>query len=293
MLDHSLQLQVQQVISNHTGKQISIDSFKTVSGGDINEAYRVTTNEGLFFVKLNDANSYPEMFEQEALGLTELAKTNIIQTPEVIATGKTEFDAFLLLEWIEQGSPSSTFWEDFGIQLAKLHQTTNDRFGWMNNNYIGSLVQYNSWTEDWSEFFILNRLEPQLKFAMERGLMNRFHSVKFEKLFHKLDDLFPKEQPALLHGDLWSGNFMLSSEGNPVVIDPAVYYGHREMDLAMTKLFGGFNSQLYQSYNEEFPLETDWDERVLLCNLYPLLVHVNLFGVGYLHQVENALRRFV
>lgn len=293
MLDHSLQLQIQQVISNHTGKQISIDSFKTVPGGDINEAYQVQTTIGSFFIKVNDAKKYPDMFELEAKGLEVLAKSKAIKIPEVIETGQLNHDAFLLLEWIEQGSLSYSFWENFGQQLANLHQTTSDQFGWDKDNYIGSLAQYNSWKKDWSEFFILNRLEPQLKLAIEKGVMNRPHSNAFERLFHKIDMLFPNERPALLHGDLWSGNFMVDIDGEPVIMDPAVYFGHREMDLAMTKLFGGFDEPFYHSYNVTFPLEKDWEERILLCSLYPLLVHVNLFGAGYLSQIESVLKRFV
>lgn len=293
MINSVLQNKIQETLSKTLEKQISIESIRPVHGGDINDAYQVQANIGSFFIKINDAKKYPEMFEREASGLKELANTGVIQIPEVVTVGEIESDAFLLLEWVEQGNPSSTFWEDFGQQLAKLHQTTSDQFGWDKDNYIGSLVQYNSWKNDWSTFYILNRLEPQLKLAMEHGLLYSLHSNAFEKLFHRLDQLFPDEQPALLHGDLWSGNFMVSSQGNPIIMDPAVYYGHREMDLAMTKLFGGFNSKLYDSYQDINPLEKNWEERVCLCNFYPLLVHVNLFGGGYVNQVEGILRRFV
>ena len=180
----------------------------------------------------------------------------------------------------------------FGKQLAQLHQNTNTSFGLEESNYIGSLLQQNNLHNNWIDFFINERLKPQIKLARDNGKIDLSTITKFERLYTKLDEIFPEEPPALLHGDLWSGNFMVDEKGGPVIIDPAVYFGHREMDIAMTKLFGGFNQQLYQSYNEHFPLEKGWEQRVDICNLYPLMVHVNLFGGGYLEQVKSILNKF-
>jgi len=268
---------------------IEVISVTSVLGGDINETYKLETSKGVYFVKINDGTKYPEMFAKEANGLNALAQTKMIKIPSVI-----HFEnSFLLLEWIEHGDKKQGFWNVFGSNLAKLHQVTNDRFGFEEDNYIGSLIQSNSWQNTWTDFFVLQRLEPQLKLARENNLLDASIAKSFDRLFHKLEILFPKEAPALIHGDLWSGNFMVSTDGSPVIMDPAVYYGHREMDLAMTQLFGGFDSKMYFSYNEQFPLEQGWEERVPLCNIYPLLVHVNLFGGSYVNQVEQVLGRFV
>jgi fructosamine-3-kinase len=284
---------IAQRLSSHLKERVKVTSYRAVHGGDINDTYRIETSHGPFFVKCNSASQYPDMFQKEANGLAALNKPKIIHVPEVIIAFEAEEEAFLVLEWIEEGKPSLRFWTDFGSQLAQLHQESNELFGWQEDNYIGSLVQHNHPSNVWHEFFILQRLEPQLKMAREHHLMTSEHSRFFEKLFNRLEDLFPKEAPALLHGDLWSGNFMVSAEGAPIIMDPAVYYGHREMDLAMTKLFGGFNEEFYQSYLEEYPCEQGWKERLNLCNLYPLLVHVNLFGGGYVGQVSSILKYWV
>lgn len=293
MVNTDLQKHIEDVLSIYLQQTASVLRMQVIHGGDINDAYRLQTDAGTFFLKTNSASKYPQIFEQESIGLGALRSSNTIKIPEVIAFENVNDTAYLLLEWIEEGSPIANFWNTFGVQLAQLHQNTSSQFGWSQKNYIGSLVQQNQWTASWSDFFILQRLEPQLKLALEQGKMDVKHSKLFEKLFHKLDNLFPTESPALLHGDLWSGNYMVDSAGVPVIMDPAVYFGHREMDLAMTKLFGGFDAQLYSSYQEVFPLENNWEERVPLCNLYPLMVHVNLFGGSYVSQVESVLRRFV
>ncbi|HOI32255.1 MAG TPA: fructosamine kinase family protein, partial [Bacteroidales bacterium] len=236
---------------------------------------------------------YPRMFELEAKGLNLLMNNNKIRVPSVIGTGEAGQTSFILLEHIETGFPDNNFWETFGEELAHLHRETNETFGLDHDNYIGSLPQSNAPTTDWSDFFIAHRLKPQLKLAAAKNLLNSKILNDFEKLFYRLAELFPREVPALLHGDLWSGNFLCDSNQKPVLIDPAVYYGHREMDLAMSKLFGGFSPRFYESYHSAFPHEAGWQERVDLCNLYPLLVHVNLFGGGYVGQLQSSLNRFV
>ncbi|NVO01489.1 MAG: fructosamine kinase family protein [Bacteroidetes bacterium] len=267
-------------------------NFKSVSGGSINTAIKIETKERNYFLKLNNTAKYPQMFELEARGLNLLRETNEIKIPNTIHIGNTENFSFLLLEWLESSIQSKNFWEIFGISLAKLHQNTNVNFGLDHDNYIGSLKQYNTGKLDWASFFIENRIEFQLRLARNNQFVDKAITSKFDSLFSIMDNIFPKEKPSLLHGDLWSGNFMADNNGNPCIFDPAAYFGHREMDIAMTKLFGGFNQEFYNSYNGEFKLENGWEERIDICNLYPLLVHLNLFGQGYLTDILRILKRF-
>lgn len=291
-LSGSLIEQLAEHLSDHVGQPVDIEEAFPLSGGSINDAWRLETDAGRFFLKTNSADRYPSMFAAEADGLRRLRIAGPLRVPAVIAHGDDHDDSYLLLEWVEGGIKRPGFWTDFGRGLAQLHRHTQEHFGLERDNYIGSLVQRNTPERDWPSFFIHQRLEPQLKMARDRKRVEAGMAFRFERLFHQLDKRFPAEPPALLHGDLWSGNLRCDSDGHPVLIDPAVYYGHREMDLAMTKLFGGFDAALYSAYNTEWPLEQDWEARVDLCNLYPLLVHVNLFGGGYVAQVEGVLLRF-
>lgn len=292
-LPGSLIDQLAERLTIHVGHRVDIEDAFPLGGGSINDAWRLDTDAGRFFLKTNSADRFPSMFEAEADGLQRLREAGPLRVPQVIGHGEDHDDSFLLLEWVEAGDKGTDFWADFGRGLAQLHRHTQEHFGLDRDNYIGSLPQRNTAERDWPGFFIHQRLEPQLKIARDRKRVEAGMAFRFERLFHQLDTLFPAEPPALLHGDLWSGNFICDSEGRPVLIDPAVYYGHREMDLAMTKLFGGADDALYTAYHAERPLEQGWEERLDVCNLYPLLVHVNLFGGGYVRQVEGVLRRFV
>ena len=279
-------------MSRHTGRHVDVEREVPVGGGSINDAYRLDTDAGPFFLKTNSADRFPSMFEAEADGLKRLRTARVIRIPEVIATGEDHDDAYILLEHIGSGARMASFWEDFGRSLARLHQHSSERFGLERDNYIGSLKQVNTPHADWRDFFMHCRLELQVKLARDKQRIGMGDVLRFERLYGKLPSLFPKEVPSLLHGDLWNGNFLTGPNGEPVLIDPAVYYGHREMDLAMSKLFGGFDAEFYAAYHAERPLEAGWEERKDLCNLYPLLVHINLFGGGYIAQVQQALRRF-
>jgi fructosamine-3-kinase len=232
------------------------------------------------------------MFENECFGLQLLANTRTLAIPEVIATAETGKYAYLLLEYIEKGTESRHFWNEFGIKLADLHRHTADYFGLEQDNYIASLVQSNKADPDFFSFFISQRIEPQLKIARNKGAFNSSEIRYFDSLFNTLHNIIPAEKPALIHGDLWNGNFMVASDGSPCLFDPAVYFGHREADIAMTRLFGGFQPEFYHAYNQAFPMENDWQKRMDIYNLYPLLVHVNLFGGGYSGQVLQIIRQF-
>ena len=291
-LPGSLVEQVGEKLSLLRNIHIDVEEVTSIGGGSINDAWRIDTNDGPFFLKTNSADRYPSMFEAEADGLARLRETRTLPVPEVFAHGEDHDITWLLMEWIAPGRSAADRWSMFGQRLARLHRHTNDRFGLERDNFIGSLVQHNRQEKDWPTFLIDHRLVPQLKMARDRRKIESGILIRAERLFSMLDGLFPKEPPALLHGDLWNGNFIAGSDGQVWVVDPATYYGHREMDIAMTKLFGGFDPEFYSAYQQEYPLEKGWEERIDLCNLYPLLVHVNLFGGEYVAQVDAILRRF-
>lgn len=266
-----------------------IIASKPLYGGDINQSVQLQTEKGTYFLKWNSKKSYPQMFEKEARGLESIANTKTIDTPKIIATGSTENEAYLLLSFIHSTANKKNFWELFGQQLANLHRNTAKQFGYNEDNYIGSLPQRNIKHNSFIDFFIHERLEAQLDMVEKSHKIESKHRKAFEALYKQLPNILPEEPPALLHGDLWSGNYMVNSLGKPCLIDPAVYYGHREIDLAMTTLFGRFDPIFYEAYNTTHPLEKDWQKRLPIYNLYPLLVHVNLFGGSYLREIEQIL----
>lgn len=280
------------MIGARTGEAVELRSSRPLPGGSINEAYKMETTRGNFFIKYNNAGRYPHMFEKEAEGLKLLKSAGKIRVPEVIGTGEAGRHSFILLEYIEPAPESGDFWNNFGTALAGLHKTFGDKFGLGHDNYIGSLHQKNSFHDDWTGFFIEERLQPMIRMAREGGRADSGIVKKFDHLFSILGNIFPKEPPSLVHGDLWSGNYMVDDRGEACIIDPAVYYGHREMDIGMSRLFGVFGEGFYRAYNEEYPMEPGWRERADICNLYPLMVHVNLFGQGYLGSVMSILDRY-
>ena len=288
MIPAELNKYVCEKLSEIHGQDVHIHTESAIGGGCINHALKLKTNVNTYFLKWNDASSFPGMFDSEARGLNLFRSSNSVSIPEVISFGESGNYSFLMLEYVDSGAMNKNYWENFGRSLSELHKKSATNFGLNHDNYIGSLNQSNQDRPTWKDFFVNERLIPQLKLAnLESGL-----SQKFENLFEKLDDIFPNEPPALIHGDLWSGNYMVSESGDPVIMDASVYYGHREMDLAMSKLFGGFEARFYTAYNEASHLEKDWESRMDICNLYPLLVHVNLFGGSYLSQIESIMRRF-
>ena len=292
MIPPELQNEIEKSLSGKFNFQYSIVNSQSVGGGCINHTHTLETNRGKFFLKWNDKKRFPKMFQAEARGLSLLRSTNTLYIPEVVLVVEASEQSCLILEWIDPGKREKHFWKNFGEQLATLHQHTEMNFGLDHDNYIGSLPQCNEQQVLWPDFFIRQRLEPQLKLAVDSGKLSLQLMNNSANLFRKLPELIPAEKPSLLHGDLWNGNYMIASNGFACLIDPAVYYGHREMDLAMTKLFGGFDSDFYSSYHEHYPLEKGFESRVDIHNLYPLLVHVNLFGGGYVQQVNSILSRF-
>ena len=273
------------------GRSVEVLEARFLVGGNINTAAQVFSSEGLFFVKWNPEERV-DMFEWEARGLDLLRSTEAIYIPEVIGYGKYRDKTYLVLEYIDPVVPKSNYWESFGQSLALLHSHTQSKFGLHFDNYIGSLPQSNTLTDNGITFYIEQRLQPQAGMALYKGLISKELYAKFQKLYVRLPDLLPVERPALLHGDLWSGNVMVNEQGDAALIDPAVYYGLREAELAFTTLFGGFDERFYDAYDEAFPMEDGFQERIPIYNLYPLLVHLNLFGTGYLSGIERVLNRF-
>lgn len=279
-------------ISRYSGGYAEVERATPVGGGSINDCYRIDCAAGRFFLKVNVADRFPSLFEAEADGLRRLGANGGASVPQVVAYGEDHDDAFLLLEWIDPGQATAAGWAVLGQGLATLHRASNARFGLERDNYIGTLKQSNTPRDTWTAFLVDCRLEPLARMARDRKRLDMADGFRFERLYGRLDSLFPVEPPALLHGDLWSGNRLFSARGEPVLIDPAVYYGHREMDLAMARLFGGFDALFFEAYNEAFPLLAGWEERVPLAQLYPLLVHALLFGGAYANQVRDVLRRY-
>ena len=265
--------------------------MQPMGGGSINEAYQIKAAGNAVFCKTNSATKFPHLFSKEKEGLQLLVQHGI-KTPAVIDCFEEEDQQVLLLEWIEEGERSSAFWQTFGERLAMLHRTKGSHFGLPNDNYMGSVPQSNTPHEQWCTFFAAERLSPMIERCVGKKLLTPKHLRQFEALQKKLTDIFEEEPPCLVHGDLWSGNFLCNQSSEPVLIDPAVYFGHRSVDLAMTTLFGGFRQPFYDSYHYHFPLPTNYEEQWAVSNLYPLLIHLYLFGSGYRLQIERTLQKF-
>jgi protein-ribulosamine 3-kinase len=279
------------VIEDHLSETITGSRF--VSGGSINIAYELQTADGKYFLKVNHKALYPGMFAAEAKGLALLTQTNAVKVPVIVLQGDAGNESFLLLEWVDARRGSVQATQVLGAQLAQVHLNTANEFGLDQDNYIGSLPQSNRKHSKWSDFFIQERLQPMVSLAVDKRLLEYEDVGNFEKLYTKLPELFDEEAPALLHGDLWAGNYLTTPDDEPYLIDPAVYYGHREVDVAMTTLFGGFSREFYIEYDKVFPFAEGWQERVDLWNLYPLLVHVNLFGLGYLGRLRKEMKSYL
>jgi len=279
---------LEQICSQIEEKPVKLRAYEKIYGGDINQSYRLAMTDTDYFVKINTADKI-DMFNKEAQGLQTLSKTQSFVVPTVYKTGVFKHQSYLLMEFIEKLEDVSNP-ENFAQSLARMHRQTHSKYGFDTDNYIGELPQINTPSPHWIDFYIQNRLQYQIDLAGSK-IPAQIQSA-FEKLYQKLPDLLPVEKASFLHGDLWNGNYFYNSQGQAVVFDPAVYYGHREVDLAMMSLFGGFERKIYEIYNEAFPLESGWKNRLKIYQLYPLLVHVNLFGISYLTSIEQILNEY-
>jgi fructosamine-3-kinase len=270
---------------------INILQYEQVHGGDISECYCLHSHFCSYFLKLNDANRFPAMFEMEADGLKAFRSRGCIIVPEVIKHGIINDKQWLLLQWINKKLPEKNSMEKFGAALANVHQQPQLCFGWHSNNYTGSLQQLNTQHNSWAAFYTECRVMPLVKLLFDNGTFSKPDIVFAESFCKRAADVFPPEPPALLHGDLWNGNYMITTDGNAAIFDPAVYYGHREMDIGMTKLFGGFSESFYDAYHDVYPLENGWQQRLPVTQLYPLLVHAVLFGGHYIESARQIIKK--
>jgi fructosamine-3-kinase len=280
---------ISAAIASATRQPFRLVSHAATGGGCINQTWRICGQDGRqFFVKLNDAHHHP-MFAAEATGLEAIAATHTLRVPLPVAQGMAGTHSFLVLEYLELNPRGDA--RLLGAQLAALHRCTNEQFGFAHDNFIGTTPQSNGWKDDWIAFWREQRLGFQLKLAARNG-----HGGRLQALSEKLQDALPAffsgytPQPALLHGDLWSGNHAFLADGTPIVFDPAPYYGDRECDLAMTELFGGYPADFYAAYRAAYPLDVGYAVRKELYNLYHILNHANLFGGSYIKQAEGVMQ---
>lgn len=318
-------------ISNHitkvSGETFEINTRRPVSGGCINQGYALIGNNHTYFIKINEASQI-EMFEAEVLGLKQMFHTQTIRVPKPICSGIANDSAYLVLEWLEFGSSNTESWLEMGRKLAAMHKATppqplsssrladnqssssplvektqsssspllvggtegGQKFGWHRNNTIGSTPQINTWTDNWVEFFVQHRLGYQFQLAHRRG----GYFPKQDKLLAFVPKLLNHQPKAsLVHGDLWAGNAGITKLGEPVILDPATYVGDREVDIAMTELFGGFPGAFYRGYNEVWALDTGYKQRKTIYNLYHIINHFNLFGSGYESQANRMIEEIL
>ncbi|MCU7800773.1 MAG: fructosamine kinase family protein [gamma proteobacterium symbiont of Lucinoma myriamae] len=277
-------------ISQTINKPFQIRQKKGIGGGSINSAYQVTGNDGQqYFIKLNSA-SLEFMFQVEFDSLNELLQVDMIQIPRPVCFGTAESKSYLVLEYIAMKSSGDQ--QQLGYALAQMHKISASQYGWYQNNIIGSTPQRNNKHSDWLTFWREERLLPQVNMLYDKGYKKQLQTLS-DKLLNNLDTLLANHNPAasLLHGDLWAGNYAFDDQGRPVIFDPALYYGDREADLAMTELFGGFSQNFYQAYNEAWPLDNNYNQRKTLYNLYHILNHANLFGSSYLNQAISMMQK--
>ena len=285
---------LETVISAAIGEVFEIADMQRVTGGDINEAVVVTATDGRrFFAKFNKAELLL-MFSAEAEALREIQASKTIRVPAPIAEGKGDGHSVLVLEYLEFGRPTPSTFEQLGEQLAAMHRNSAAHFGWKRDNTIGSTAQINTPGNDWANFYRENRLRPQLVLTQERGAPGSLIDAG-ERLLASVPAFFTTYHPvpSLLHGDLWGGNWAADANGKPVIYDPALYYGDRETDLAMTELFGGFDDRFYHSYRHAWPCDPGYDTRKVLYNLYHVLNHFNLFGGSYAQQANGMIEQLI
>lgn len=276
-------------LAQHLRTEITLLEHQALFGGDINQSFQLITTADSFFIKLNKKSRLP-MFEAEAAALQTLSNSNTLRVPTPILAGSADHSAFLVMEYITMGNSSAKSEEALGHGLAAMHQTTNPQFGWSQDNTIGTTPQLNHTHLDWATFWREQRIAPQLQWATEKGASASLRQKGEQLLDHMIDIVGTHAPfPSLLHGDLWGGNWSTAKSGEPVIYDPALYYGDRETDLAMTELFGGFSSRFYDAYNESWPLDASYPQRKNLYNLYHILNHFNLFGGGYGRQAERMI----
>ncbi|MEX2442151.1 MAG: fructosamine kinase family protein [Alkalispirochaeta sp.] len=287
---------LRQAVVQIAGDGVAVRSERSVGGGSINDTRQVTLSNGRnLFLKVN-SRAHGDLFAEEARGLLSLREAQGPRVPTPLGLFESGDTQYMLMEWIATGRPGGDFWSRFGRDLALLHRTNRSpRCGFFHDNHIGATEQPNGWMVGWHEFFGERRLLFQVELARKHGRADVAMEHGVRSLIKRLPELIPdldEGGASILHGDLWGGNYMVSEDNEPVLIDPAVYYGHREADLAMTELFGGFSSAFYRAYQAEWPLVPGYEQRRDIYNLYHLLNHLNLFGGSYAGSCRAIIRRF-
>jgi protein-ribulosamine 3-kinase len=292
MLQSHYQVQfIESIITESLGANAILKDFHFLYCGNFNLAARVSTNLGRFFIKWNQGD-HTGMFESEAKCVELLAATNTIQLPKVYGYGKRPEGAYLMIDFVDEAAAKENYWEDLGQKLAQMHAVSYTAFGLHFNNYLGAIPQNNEYLNNGINFYIQKRLAPQVALALKNNKLDSKTARALEALYPQLHQILPKEAPALLHGDLWSGNLMVDSQGSAILVDPSAYYGLREAEIAFSTLFGGFDAVFYEAYHEANPLQNGFKKRIDIYNLYPLLVHLNLFGGGYQQSIQKILQRY-
>lgn len=282
-------MNVRSFIAQHFSQFTSstISTIQPLSGGDINAVYKVDSSSGSFVVKINSSSRFPEMFQKEAKGLKLLGQCDAIEVPEVVYLNDSSNQQILVMTFIERGQASNF---QIGEGLAALHQISNENYGLDHDNYIGSLPQYNKSNKNWIDFLFERRWQKQL------DMMSASNRNSLEKDLHQIKEKLPNmlevKKPALLHGDLWSGNYFPGHKG-PVLYDPAVYFGDPIVDLAMMELFGNISPATADAYLQNSDIQSDWQSLIPLYQIYPLMVHVNLFGSSYLGSAKRAINNYL
>mgnify|MGYP000582617875 CR=1 FL=1 len=284
--------EIEKKIAESSGTVVDVSVRESAIGGSINQSFMLKGPDKGYFVKLNQAHR-EDMFSAEYEALNEIQSTQTVRVPRPYCFGVVDNDAFIAMELLSIGGNDRAGASRLGQELASMHRVTQSQFGWHRNNTIGSTLQENSWMEDWGQFWLHRRLLIQLALAAENGFGGSLQR-RGDKLAEKTTQFFDHNPDAsLLHGDLWSGNFSILKQGGPAIYDPALYYGDRETDIAMSELFGGFSADFYRVYHEVYPLNSGYSTRKILYNLYHILNHLNLFGSSYLHQAEDMIERLL
>ncbi len=266
-----------------------IVDVSSVGGGDISDAYKIITSSNSYFVKTGEKKNALKMYRTELEGLKHLTDKAHIKVPKAVKATEDGQRAFLILEWVEAGTYNTNTPQKIAKALVQLHAVKEKFFGLDYNNFVGYLDQINDKNDDWLSFYYQNRIEYQLKMAIDVGRLDFSTMRKVDKMFRLIEQEHPDVEPCLLHGDLWNGNVMIGQGGEPYFIDPAIYYGYREMDYAMMRLFGGFDQAIFDYIDDKMPLDKGYEDRLRFYQLYYVLVHVNIFGGSYSHSVKEII----
>lgn len=283
----------QNALQNVLGQSPQLYSFHSLGGGEYNQKYKLISEQGIFFVKVQDAGKYGKVFDKEIEGIEAIIKTNVFRMVQPVGVTSLDGFEFFVTEFVESAPKDKNFWSIFGSSLAQLHKVSARNFGYNSDNYIGYSPQTNHRLSSWSQFYLKYRLIPHIRTASEKSFLDDNLLKKFEKYCQIAELIFPEESPALLHGNVNAQNILADADGLPISCNPSVYYGHREMDLARTKHIGSLPKEFYEAYHEAYPLQNDWELRLDFYKMYYDLVNLNTNGTPYLPNIVANLNKWV